>query len=71
VLNAKIVVCGHVTDICQVMDTRWYEYGYRFIPTNVYRYEYGLSFVSRVWIREPYIHVLPAQLSSLVAICAS
>jgi hypothetical protein len=40
-------------------------YGYRSVPTSVNGYGYGLSFISWVWVREPYIRVLPARLPSL------
>jgi hypothetical protein len=59
----------------QVYARRWipggYGYGYKSIPTNVYGYGYGLSFVSRVWIHELYIRVLPARLPSLMAAFSS
>jgi hypothetical protein len=38
---------------------------------NVYGYGYRLSFVSRVWIRELYIRVIPAQLPSLVEVAST
>jgi hypothetical protein len=53
-----VLVGGRVTDIRWITDTRW-------VPTSVNGYEYGLCFISRVWIRETYIHVLLARLSSL------
>jgi hypothetical protein len=62
VFNAKIVVGRRVTGIHWVADTRRVQVS---IPTNVYGYGYGLSFVSRVWIRELYIRVLPTRLPSL------
>jgi hypothetical protein len=45
-LNAKTVVGGRVTGICWEQIAGGYGYGYRSIPTNIYRYKYVLSFIS-------------------------
>jgi hypothetical protein len=47
------------------MDTNPYPRTFMGTDMDVYGYGYGLSFVSRVWIRELYICVLPARLPSL------
>ena len=59
---AEILVGGRVTVIRWITDTRRVR-----VPTSVNGYGYGFGFISWVWIREPYIRVLPARLPSIDA----
>jgi hypothetical protein len=64
VMNAKIIVGEQVMNIRRVEEPGGYEY--RSILMNIYGYGYELSFISRVWVHQPYTHVLLARLPSLL-----